>query len=366
MSVKAKSISQKKYDSIKNVAVGSQPIRKVIPLSNLRVLNSEAVEINGSIIAMTSAAFKQLAKILGVPIQFQGRVEKLFGNDAKSEIVNKMKTALILNGMSTITVVANPRSKQIVGFLIKESSYTTNQAFLSLIEGVISDHGLGIRDFTVDRTDGGMSISCFNEKAEYMVGGLKDEIFNGGVTFQNSLDKGMIVSPYMNRLVCANGMIGEAFSESLKVKNLNTSSIQSFRTHLDQLAKKDFKPKTFEERVNAAIKTKASFAELEAAADLIMRTSGAKTEEISSWVPYRETMLEYAKVGIPTLGFSKEQKKNAKTGTSIWDLVNGLTHYSTHKHGLIIGDYDRKVVQKEAGSLLSETFDMENQVDSPF
>jgi hypothetical protein len=366
MSAKAKSISQERYDKLKSLAVGSQPIRKVVPLVGLRVINSGAVELNGSIIPMTDTAFKQLAKILGVPVQFQGRVEKLFGEDAKSEIVNKMKSALIINGMSTITIVANPQTKCIVGFLDRESRYTSNQAFLGLIEGVITDHGLDVRDFTVDPTDGGMTISCFNEKAEYMVGGLKDEVFNGGVTFQNSLDGGMIVSPYMNRLICANGMIGEAFSESLKVKNLNGPSIEKFRAHLDQMAKKSFKPKSFEERVNQAIKTKASFAELEAAADLIMRTSGAKPEEISSWVPYRETMAEYAKIGTPTITLSRDQKKNAKTGTSIWEVVNGLTHYSTHQHGLKIGDYDRREVQKEAGALLSEIFDMENQVISPF
>lgn len=366
MAVKAKSISQERYNDLKNVAVKSQPIRKVVPLAGLRVLNSGAVEINGSIIPMTDGAFKQLAKILGVPIQFQGRVEKLFGSDAKSEIVNKMKSALIINGMSTITIVANPQTKSIVGFLNRESQYTSNQAFLGLIEGVISDHGLGVRDFSVDPTDGGMTISCFNEKAEYMVGGLKDEVFNGGVTFKNSLDSGMLVSPYMNRLICANGMIGEAFSETLKVKNLSSATIESFRTHLDQLAKKSFKPKSFEERVQKAIKTKASFAEIEAAANLIMRTSGAKPDEISSWVPYTETMHQYAKSGIPTITLSKEQKKNARTGTSVWDVVNGLTHYSTHSHGLKIGDFDRREVQKAAGSLLSDTFDIENQVISPF
>jgi len=366
MAVKAVAMDKERYQSLREASIKHQPIRKVVPLASLRVINSGAVEVGGSLIPMTDGAFKQLAKILGVPVQFQGRVEKLFGEDAKSNIVNKMKSALIMNGMSTITIVANPETKSIVGFLTKDNDYTSNQAFLGLIEGVISDHNLEVRNFSVDPYDGGISLSCFNERAEYMVGDLKDEVFQGGVTFHNSFDKGMIVSPYMNRLVCANGMIGEAFSESIKMKSLSSMQIETFRNHLDKLAKKDFKPSTFDERVKSAIRTKASFAELEASAELIMRTSGAKPEDVSSWLPYQETMAKYASIGTPTLTLSKDQKKNAMTGTSVWDVVNALTHYSTHNHALKIGDSDRKEIQKTAGSLLAETFDMENQVRSPF
>ena len=364
--IKASTISQENYDALRKRAISTQLIRKTVPLASIRVINSGAIETNGNIIAMSSKAFRQLARILGVPIQFQGRVDKYFGEDAKSSIVNKMKTALIADGMSTITMVANPLSKEIVGFLKMESQYTSNRAFLDLMEGVINDKGLEVRDFSIDPYDGGITISCFNERAEYMIGDMKDEVFQGGVTFSNSLDGGSQVSPYMNRLVCANGMIGEAFAESLKIKNLSKVSIEEFRTHLDQLAKRDFKPMGFENRVIQASKTKASFAELEAAANLIIKSSGAKPEEISGWIPYQETMAKFAQYGSPTLLMTSGQKANAKTGTSVWEVINGLTHYSTHNHALKVGDYERRRVQKEAGAMLVNTFHMENQVNSPF
>jgi len=63
---------------------------------------------------------------------------------------------------------------------------------------------------------------------------------------------------------------------------------------------------------------------------------------------------------------SKEQKKNAKTGTPIWDVINGLTHFSTHDNGFRIDDYDRRRVQMEAGRMLTKEFDMANIVKSPF
>jgi len=63
---------------------------------------------------------------------------------------------------------------------------------------------------------------------------------------------------------------------------------------------------------------------------------------------------------------SPEQKKNAKTGTPIWDMINGLTHYSTHDSGVIVGEEDRRWIQRSAGDLLCAKHDMENVISSPF
>jgi hypothetical protein len=58
--------------------------------------------------------------------------------------------------------------------------------------------------------------------------------------------------------------------------------------------------------------------------------------------------------------------KGAKTGTSIWDLVNGITHFASHDNGFKIEDYDRRKLQLEASRLLTKNYDMANFVKSPF
>jgi hypothetical protein len=63
---------------------------------------------------------------------------------------------------------------------------------------------------------------------------------------------------------------------------------------------------------------------------------------------------------------SKEQMKNARTGTSVYDLVNGLTNFGSTDYGFKISDYDQRKLQLEAGRLLTKKFDMANQVKSPF
>jgi hypothetical protein len=359
-------LSQAVYDQKVAYAIKNQPIRKTIPLGSLNVLNTGAINVDGKVIPMSKDAFKQLARILGVPVQFQDRVDKFFGEEANRSLVNKMKSALIKQGMSTITLVASPTTKQIVGFLRKENEYISNGSFFEMASNVLNDHSLLVRDFSIDSDRGGVTINCINPTSNFGLKDLKDEFFQGGITLSNSLDEGLNVSPYINRLVCLNGLIGESFSENFQLKSLYSQHIEEFSKHLRELEKREYIPFAFEERVNKSITTNASYAELEAAAHLIMDASGAKKDEISKWIPILETQNRYEAFGKPTFIMSAEQKKNAKTGTPVWDLVNGLTHFSTHESAFKVSEDHRRSIQKEAGNILAGVYDMENQINSPF
>jgi len=361
-----KTLDQQSFDLRMKSAIQRQPLRKTVPLGQLEVVNTGLIRINGSPVPMNKKAFSQLARILGVPIQFQGRVDKFFGEEATRSIVNKMKSALVSQGMSQITLIASPTTKELVGFTKRESEYVTNTSFFEIANDIIHDHDLLVRDFSTNNETGGITINCFNPDAGFQIGNFKDEFFQGGITLSNSIENGLVVSPYMNRLSCLNGMIGESFAENYKLKTLMTEHVNGLHSHLKELAKRNYKPMSFEERVNKAMNTRASYAEIEAAANLIMGHSGAKENEIGKWVPFQETREEFAKFGLATLRMSEEQKKNAKTGTTIWETVNGLTHFSTHESKFIVNDDDRRYIQRQAGAMLSGRYDMENVIVSPF
>lgn len=359
-------LSQQVFDSRKASAIQIQPVRKTVPLGQIEIVNPGLIRMDGNPIPMDRKAFSQLARILGVPVQFQGRVDKFFGESTTSQIVNKMKSALVKQGMSTITMIANPRQKQIVGFLRKESQYISNSTFFGVAEDIISDHNLLVRDFSIDPDNGGITLNCFNPQAGFQVGDFKDEYFQGGITLTNSIDKGIIVSPYLNRLVCLNGMIGEGFGEVYKIGGIGPRHMEELRSHLGALAKRQYKPFSFEERVKKAMNTKCSFAELEAAAQLIITNSGAKKEEIASWNPIHATEAKFMEHGIFPTAMNEDKKKNAKTGTTIWDMVNGLTNFATHDNVFKVSEDSRRLIQREAGAIISGTYDMENVVVSPF
>lgn len=359
-------ISQELFNTRMQKAIQLQPIRKTIPLLQIQVINTGVIEIAGSRIPMTKKAFSQLARMLGVPLQFQGKVDKYFGEEASRAIVNKMKSALIQQGLSQITAIASPVSKEIVGFIKKESQYVSNGTFFGIANNVLSDHNLLVRDFTVNPEDGSININAFNPNSNFGLAGLKDEFFQGGISLSNSIDKGILASPYLNRLICTNGLIGESFVENYSLKGIHEAQMKEFRDHLHQLEKRQYKPMSFEERVNMGINTMASFAELESAANLIIGSSGARPKEIESWIPYASTQEAFANFGKPTLFMGEDMKKNAKTGTSVWDVVNGLTHFSTHDSAFKVSESSRRQIQKEAGNMIAGKFDMENQIVSPF
>jgi hypothetical protein len=359
-------LSQHVFDSRRATAIQIQPVRKTVPLGQVEIVNPGLIRIDGNPIPMDRKAFTQLARILGVPVQFQGRVDKYFGESTTSQIVNKMKSALVKQGLSTITMIADPRKKTIIGFIRRESQYVSNSTFFGLADDIINDHNLLVRDFSINSNDGGITLNCFNPNSGFQVGDFKDEYFQGGITLSNSIDKGIIVSPYMNRLVCLNGMIGDEFGESYKVSGVGPKHMEDLRGHLASLAKRQYKPMSFEERVKKAMTTNCSFAELEAAAQLIISNSGAKKEEIGTWNNLFDTEAKFTAHGIIPALMNGDKKKNAKTGTTIWDMVNGLTHFATHDNVFKVAEDSRRVIQREAGAILSGTFDMENVVVSPF
>jgi hypothetical protein len=359
-------LSQEVFNSRKELAIKIQPVRKTVSLGQIEIVNPGVVKVEGNPIPMDKKAFRQLARILGVPIQFQGRVDKYYGETTTSQIVNKMKSGLITQGVSNITMIANPREKNIVGFIKKENQYISNNTFFGIAEDIIDDLGLYVRDFSTNNDDGGITINCFNPNAEFQIGDFKDEYFQGGITLSNSIENGIIISPYMNRLICLNGMIGDSFGEAFKVRGVSPGHMEELRQHLNSLEKRNFKPFSFEERVKKSMETKCSFAELEYAADLIISNSAAQKEEIIQWNPIHQTESKFMEYGLFPGLMTTEKKKNAKTGTTIWEMVNGLTHFATHESQFKVYEDSRRVIQKSAGEILAGTYDMENIVVGPY
>jgi hypothetical protein len=359
------SISQDAYNRNVERAIKSQPIRKTVPLASVEIENQNIVRVDGNRLPITKKAFSQLARILGVPVTFQKRVDKLFSEEATSSIVNKMKEAMAIQGINTVCLVASVIDKQIVAVLRNEKEIISNKAFFESIEGVISDHKLIIRDFSVN-SSGGVYINTLSPTSGWDIAGFKDEYFQGGMSFFNNTEDGFKISPYMNRLVCLNGAIGEAFAETHRVKHVTNSYLADFYDTINRFAKKGFKPTSFDERVKTAMNTMASYAELEAAAELITSTSGLERKDISRWNSIVDTSSAYERHGMSPMLMNPDQKKNAKTGTPIWDMINGLTHYSTHDSGVIVGEEDRRLIQREAGAIFCAKHDMENVISSPF
>ena len=363
--MKYTTISQDLFDSTAKKAIEIQPIRKEVSLKNLEVVNDKTIAVEGMHIPMSNQAFKDTIKAVGLPVTFDKSFTGAFGEKARQQLINRLKSSMAAKGQTTVSLVVSPETKSIIGVHKSPKDLISNDSFLKTATQVIDQHGLEVNNFTVN-DEGNIFISTSSPKNQWGMQGLKDEDFFGGVSFINNPKDGFQVSPFLYRLVCANGMIGKSFEETMKLTSFDSRAMEGFFNEINAMAKAGFKPEKFEAQVRNAISTNASLFEMEEAYHMMKAYSGADYKELEAWVPLQKTRARYHASGLDTIIMSKEQKKNAKTGTPIWDVINGLTHFSTHDNGFRIDDTDRRRMQVEAGRMLTKEYDMANIVKSPF
>ena len=355
-------IEQRKVQTLE-----AQNLRKVVPFRDITLIDGESIEYNGTRINITKSAFKNLLGLLGMSNQFATKFENLFTKEAKAQFINTMKNAMASNSgrLSEVTLVLNPITKAVVAITKKEEFGISNQQFMQVAENIIDNHSMDVTNWSVDPGTGIITINAFNPKANFAVQGLSDEVFTGGVTFQNSPKDGFQVLPYVNRQWCTNGLTTPFAQEAYTLNSLDQASMEKFFENLNGLRKNNFAPTGFADRVRAAHNTPASLHELQFAHNLIEPFAGERSD---NWVPLAENMNAFYKAGFESM--TSEQMKHAKSNTSVWDVVNGVTHFATHGAGIIdtnMQDYNASELMVKSGNLFGKkSFDHENTMPDIF
>mgnify|MGYP001002711910 FL=1 len=355
-------IEQRKVQTLE-----AQNLRKVVPFRDITLIDGESIEYNGTRINLTKSAFKNLLGLLGMSNQFAQKFENLFTKEAKAQFINTMKNAMASNSgrLSEVTLVLNPMTKAVVAITKKEEFGISNQQFMQVAENIIDNHSMDVTNWSVDPGTGIITINAFNPKANFAVQGLSDEVFTGGVTFQNSPKDGFQVLPYVNRQWCTNGLTTPFAQEAYTLNSLDQASMEKFFENLNGLRKNNFAPTGFADRVRAAHNTPASLHELQFAHNLIEPFAGERSD---NWIPLAENMNAFYKAGFESL--STEQMKHAKSNTSVWDVVNGVTHFATHGSGIIdtnMQDYNASELMVKSGNLFGKkSFHHENTMPDLF
>jgi len=355
-------VEQKKVETL-----NAQALRKVVSFREINLIDESTIEYQGHRINITKDAFKSLLKLLGMSQQFAKKFETLFTPEAKSQFINRMKDAMASNigNMTNITLVVNPINKSVVAFSKAENSTISNGQFIQVAEDIINKHSMDVTNWSVDPTTGLISIDAFNPKAEFGIKGLNDEVFTGGVSFKNSPINGLQVMPYVNRQWCTNGLTTAMAQDTYTLHSLGGDNMEKFFQHISDARKNNFAPTGFADRVRTAVETPASLSEMRFAHNLIEKHAGERAE---NWIPFKENMNAYNKLGFDKM--TGDQMKMAKTNTSLYSVVNGLTHFATHGPAIIdtdMTDYNASELQVKAGNLFGKkSFDFENSLPNPF
>ena len=353
-------LSPTAFAARKAEAVRNEVMRKEISLSEFNVIDNTHIEVDGVKIELTPFAFKRLLGRLRIPTAFAKRFSDGFGTDGLQQLVQMMKTMKSSKNDQTVTLLVDPRNKVITNILPAGYASISNEAFIDFAEGYINQYGLEVKDFGSD-PNGGATINCVSPNSVFSVPGMSDEIFNTGVTFRNTPTRGLEVSPYLNRLVCSNGMSSTAFSETYGLHELTDKSISEFNEHMITMASTGFQPVGLADKIKAANETDASIAEVQRAMSAMLSTDKKiDFEYMQRYLPINRVMKAYSDIGAEPSTFTTKQLQNAKSGLSIWEVVNGITNFASNDEKYNIDDHKTGNLMVSAGNLLmKKNFDTE-------
>ena len=348
------------FQSRKDEAIRNEIMRKEISLSEFNVIDNTHIEVDGVKIELTPFAFKRLLGRLRIPTAFAKRFSDGFGSDGLQQLVSMMKTMKTSKNDQTVTLLVDPKERVITNILPAGYASISNEAFVEFTEGYINQYGLEVTSFGSDPT-GGTTINCVSPDAIFTVPGMSDEVFNTGVTFRNTPTRGLEVSPYLNRLTCANGMTSTAFSETYGLHELTDKSIAEFNDHMIIMASTGFQPAGLADKIKMANNTDASIAEVQRAMSAMLSADKKiDFEYMQRYLPINRVMKAYSDIGAVPETFTAKQLQNAKSGLSIWEVVNGITNFASNDDKYDIDDHKKSNLMVSAGNLLMKSnFDTE-------
>jgi hypothetical protein len=360
-------VTQTQYAAFKEESLRNQPIRKNIQLTDLQFITLDCVEYSGIKLGISRQALKDLLSIVGISLSGVKSLESSIGEEGANKFLNALKNAIGSNKSTEITVLVTP--DRVISRMQKAGKIDLISAttYFDTFERLADKHDLDIKDMHFNKANGNIHINTVKPRDQFQVNNFKDEVFTTGLSFSRTIE-GIQADPFMNRLVCTNGMVTRAFDESFNLRSLEAKAWNDFYQHLDRIEKNGFVPQKFTGRVNQAVSTPASLAELERAANLITNNSNLPAGELEFFLKgHRNTYNRLHAAGIDDTKLTADQKRNVRTGVNMWDLINGITDFASHNYG-----YEKKAncdrhLQVQAGDMLAKSFDTQNIIlNQPF
>ena len=353
-------ITSTQFAAFRDDALKNQPLRKEIALADIRFITMDAIEYAGLNFGLARPALKDLMRILGVNMNIESRLTESIGEDGARNFLNGLRSALSKSAGSIILSVTPDRIIQRITKGGRETSLFTAPTYFNTVDRFMNTNsGMEIKDMNFNRETGGISLSASTPTSQFNVGNFNDEVFHGGLNLSITAD-GIKAAPYMHRLVCTNGMVTRSFEESFNLNRNTTESWTSFWQNLERIEQGGFKPVAFTNKVLAAKNTTASFAEMERSMNLILGNSKCDLDNLPQFINYKPTFNRLHSAGIDTLKLSPGQKRNLRTGLTMWDCINGVTDFASHNYGFEKNPTCDRHLQLQAGDILTKEFDTQN------
>jgi len=350
---KQKAISSTEFEAKKKIALESAPVRKIVNTGDIKI-KSDELFINDVKANFSNNGITQLAETMGIPSTFITKYAKIFGEEGRNKLINHIATGLGSKNKN-IMLIGSPTTGSIIDVKSSNHKYISGASFMKLVEDTLNDNpNLILSDFYVNDR-GQLRVDTLNPNKPFNFG--KDEDFLAGMNFTQSPEKGTQLSQYMWREVCTNGMFG---IDDVKIQiGYDDDIMRSLYENIGKIAKTDFLPVGFGERIKRASGAKASLFELNTA----LQHMPKEAKDIDRFIHYNHIMHNLRTRNIAHKDLNPQQQKNCRLDCSVWDVVNAMTDYASHDYGFKVSSMESHSIQKDATKMFfKKNYDTENLV----
>lgn len=348
-----KAITTKEYQEKKKIVLDTAPIRKIVNTGDIKIKDND-VFVNNTKINFSKEGVKQFAQTLGIPDRFIKNYSDIFGEEQKNKLINHITDGLGSKNKN-IMLIGSPVTKSIIDVKPPTHNYISNVSFIQLIEDTLSDNkNLLISSFNVNHK-GNIKINTINPERSMNYG--RNEDFFAGLNFTQSPEKGTQLSQYMLRQICSNGMFG---TREEAISGFDDDVIKNLYSRVQKSAELNFMPLNFEERIKKAIETNASYSELK----MLLANLPKDPIIINRFITYSDIMQDLRMRKINVKNLNDQQERNCKINCSVWDVINGITDFSSHDYGFNAKQIESQDMLFTASKILfKKNYDTENLIN---
>lgn len=373
-------IDSNQFEQFKNDLSDKDPLVKRVRLTDIVLtehsITNSTIEIGGVRVPVAQRFFNRLGQMVNLNSALINRMSKNEDNEVALKLLQAVKAySEGRDGGQEYLLIGDSVKHQITN-IVKADRYNrlSNITLFNTAETIMNE----VPDMHIQSVDisglGFVSINMLHgHQMDYSMIG-PDETFRFGLSLVNS-DGGSGIDDYFYRLICENGGAGRidgGIRGSGGPSGFRFGGGQDgFRNLLDRLqnwARTGFVPSNFEDRLQKAISTRASYFEVEMALkaittsitepDIDRKQQLVKAAERQFLPEYAATSARIFRAGYNPMALTDQQKKYIKTDSNVWQLVNELTWIGSHQTEFDFKNNAR--FKKVGGELFTKSWDLEH------
>lgn len=310
-----------------------------IPLSEMTIDSTDAVEIDGNRYSLTGNGKKTLCKLLEVPANFYQQL-----NADDEELWKHMVTQLekLKDTNIRFTTGVNPdKTESIHGFNKASTPWMSNEAFLGVVDYYLKHSNKQLELKHIMLRDNAITAQLHLVGREATIAPGLNDIFKFGLNLSNSeivLFRSSIEHA-LERLVCTNRASVSEKGFMCKMTHVGSSEalIQNYYQGINRFLQQNISVEQFlRERLGEFRNCNASLSELETVYNIGQRCAENipdRLAEFDSRVPLKKVVEKYGLEFPLRQQKSNKWKSTASTPVNLYDLYNNATWIASNAEG---------------------------------